>query len=199
MMSGRRAIPIGRAVGPDLPAAAGTSAETARAAAAAPLRLALFQPDMPGNLGAAMRLAAALDLTLDVIEPCGFPLDDRRLRRAAMDYRGRARLVRHRDWMQFRQRTTGSRLVLLSTRARCRYHRFTFDFGDVLLLGRESAGVPEEVHAAADATVRVPLAPGTRSLNVVVAAAMVAGEALRQLRKFPSGPHEDAGDERDER
>ena len=146
--------------------------------------LALYEPDMPGNLGAAMRLGACLDVDLHVIEPCGFPLDDRRLRRAAMDYAGKARMLRHASFAAFEEERKG-RLVLLTTRASEPYHLFRFRPGDVLLLGRESSGVPEAIHAAADSRLRIPMAQNIRSINMVNAASMVLGEALRQLDAFP--------------
>ncbi|MCP5366480.1 MAG: tRNA (cytidine(34)-2'-O)-methyltransferase [Hyphomicrobiales bacterium] len=145
-----------------------------------PLRLALYQPDIPQNTGTILRLAACMGVAVDVIEPCGFVLDDRRLRRAGMDYLDGVEMVRHRAWPAFRDGLSG-RLVLLTTGAERSYLDFAFAPGDVLLLGRESAGVPDAVHAAAHARVAVPMVPGARSLNVAVAAAMVLGEALRQL------------------
>ncbi|MFI4976192.1 MAG: tRNA (cytidine(34)-2'-O)-methyltransferase [Caulobacterales bacterium] len=157
------------------------------------MRLALFQPDIPQNLGAAIRLAACLDVDLEVIGPCAFPLDDRALKRAALDYGPLARISRHDGWGAFLAdpaRTEG-RLVLLTTKGELSHLAFTFEPGDTLLLGRESAGVPDEVHAAADARLTIPLAPGARSLNVVVAAAMALGEALRQTNGFPSGARTD--------
>ena len=152
------------------------------------MRLALFQPDIPQNLGAAMRLAACLGVPLDVIEPCGFPLSDRALRRAAMDYAQIADVRRHASWSLFRTEsvTCGARTVLFTTRAAEPFHDFCFQPADILLFGRESAGVPDEVHHAADARVTIPLAPGARSLNVVTAAAIGLGEALRQINAFPS-------------
>lgn len=149
------------------------------------MRLALFQPDIPQNLGAAIRLAACLDIPLDVVEPCGFPLADAAIRRAAMDYAARARVERHSGWAAFRARAAG-RLVLFTTRGATPLHDFAFRADDVLLFGRESAGAPEEVHARADARVFIPLAAGARSLNVVAAAAMALGEALRQTHGFPA-------------
>ncbi|WP_207483362.1 tRNA (cytidine(34)-2'-O)-methyltransferase [Arenibaculum pallidiluteum] len=143
--------------------------------------LALYEPDIPQNTGALMRLAACLGVPLHVIEPCGFVLDDRRLRRAGMDYLDGLDLRRHASWTRFAAEPPG-RIVLLTTRAAMPYLDFAFAPGDVLLLGRESAGVPEAVHAAADARVAIPLRPGMRSLNVALAAAMVLGEALRQTR-----------------
>jgi len=145
-----------------------------------PLRLALYQPDIPQNTGTILRLAACLGVPLDIIEPCGFVLDDRRLRRAGMDYLDGVEMTRHSSWEAFRRDRRG-RVVLLSTRAETSYLDFRFASGDVLLLGRESAGVPDAVHTAAAARVVVPMTPGARSLNVGMAAAMVLGEAIRQV------------------
>lgn len=152
------------------------------------MRLALFQPDIPQNLGAALRLGACLDVPVDVIEPCGFPLSDAGVRRAAMDYGVLARLQRHASWSDFLsapQRAEG-RLVLFTTRGAAPLHAFAFRPGDTLLFGRESAGAPDEVHAAADARLFIPLAPGARSLNVTVSAAIALSEALRQIDGFPT-------------
>jgi tRNA (cytidine/uridine-2'-O-)-methyltransferase len=148
------------------------------------MRLALFEPDIPQNLGAFIRLAACLGAPLDIIEPCGFPLDDKRIRRAAMDYYDLARIVRHDSWQAFRRDRTPGRLVLLTTSGAQRFPEMAFQRGDTLLLGRESAGVPEAVHDAADLRLRIPLQPGARSLNVALAAAMVLSEALRQTSGF---------------
>ena len=152
------------------------------------MRLALFQPDIPQNLGAALRLGACLGVPIDVIEPCGFPLSDRAMARAAMDYAAKAEVKRHASWAGFRAdplRAEG-RIVLFTTRAAAPHHTFAFGPADILLFGRESAGVPDEVHAAADARLYIPLAPGARSLNVVTAAAIALAEALRQTNGFPS-------------
>ena len=143
------------------------------------IRLALYQPDIPQNCGTLLRLGACLGIPLDVIEPCGFALSDRQLRRAGMDYLELAALERHQDWEAFMARLPG-RLVLLTTSGDQPYQRFEFQAGDTLLLGRESAGVPPEVHAAADARLIIPMRAGLRSLNVAVAGALAAGEALRQ-------------------
>lgn len=151
------------------------------------MRLALYEPDIPQNAGALLRLGACLGVAVDIIEPAGFLLSDRRLKRAGMDYVGAAELVRHASWASFRAGCRG-RLVLLTTRATLAYHHFAFRADDVLLLGRESAGVPEAVHQAADARLRIPLRPGLRSINVSLAAAMVLGEALRQTDQFPKDP-----------
>jgi len=150
------------------------------------MRLALFQPDIPQNLGAAIRLGACLGVPLDVIEPCGFPLSDAAIRRAAMDYATLAQVKRHSGWTDFRtDSATSARLVLFTTRAATPFHDFTFAPDDVLLFGRESAGVPDEVHDAADARLVIPLTAGARSLNVVTAATLALGEALRQIKAFP--------------
>jgi tRNA (cytidine/uridine-2'-O-)-methyltransferase len=150
------------------------------------VRIALFQPDIAANVGAVIRLAARLDVPLTVIEPCGFVWDGRRVRRVGLDYLGHARLERVASFAAFQQtRGAGTvRLVLLTTRASRPYYAVAYRPDDILLVGRESAGVPDAVHVAADLRVRVPMAPGRRSLNVVTALAMVLGEALRQTGGF---------------
>jgi tRNA (cytidine/uridine-2'-O-)-methyltransferase len=150
------------------------------------MRLALFQPDIPQNLGAAIRLAACLGVDLDVIEPCSFPIDDRTLKRAALDYQPLARIARHDSWLSFLAHPARAegRVALFSTVGALPYCDFAFAPGDTLLFGRESAGVPSEVHARAEARLTIPMAPGARSLNVVNAAAMALGEALRQTQGF---------------
>jgi tRNA (cytidine/uridine-2'-O-)-methyltransferase len=150
------------------------------------VRLALYQPDIPQNTGAILRMAACFDLVVDIIEPCGFLIDDRRLKRSLMDYARGLLLQRHESWPAFlASRRDGGRIVLATTKAVVRHVDFAFLPGDTLLFGRESAGVPDEVAAAADATIRIPLAPGRRSLNVAMAAALLAGEALRQTGGYP--------------
>jgi tRNA (cytidine/uridine-2'-O-)-methyltransferase len=154
------------------------------------LRLALYEPDIPQNTGALLRLAACLGVGVDLIEPLGFLLDDRRLRRAALDYAALAQVRRHLSWAAFQAaRSAESRLVLMTTAGATALHDFAFAAGDTILLGRESAGVPEEVHAAADARVVIPLCPPARSLNVALAGAIALAEALRQtggfLARFP--------------
>ena len=144
------------------------------------MRLALFQPDIPQNLGGAIRLAACLGVPLDVIRPAAFPLGAEDVRRAAMDYAALADTVVHDGWSGFRAAQAGRRLVLLTTAGASDLHEFRFREDDVLLMGRESAGVPRDVHDQADARIRIPTAPGARSLNVVAAAAIALGEALRQ-------------------
>lgn len=149
------------------------------------LRLALFQPDIPQNAGTMLRTCACLRVGADLIEPAGFLASDRHFRRSGMDYLDRVDLVRHSSFAAFQQRrlaSPGGRLVLLTTRASLNYLDFGFASDDVVMVGRESAGVPDEVHAGADARVNIAVASGLRSLNVAVAAAMVLGEALRQLR-----------------
>lgn len=148
------------------------------------LRLALFQPDIAPNAGTLMRLCACLGVRLDIIEPCGFVLSDRNFRRAGMDYLDQAPLTRHRDWPEFYNTLNGGRLLALSTKAAMPYTAFDFRNNDVLLLGRESSGLPEDIHTQADARLRVPMQPGFRSLNVAIAGAMVLGEALRQTAGF---------------
>ena len=149
------------------------------------MRIALFEPDIPQNAAALIRLAACLDVPLDIIEPCGFLFSDAGFRRAGLDYIERAEITRHSSWDAFRKALSG-RLVLLTTKADLTHTAFGFTPSDTLLLGRESAGVPEFIHAAANAKVRIPLKPGARSINVAQAGAMVLGEALRQIKGFPS-------------
>ena len=148
------------------------------------MRLALYQPDIPQNAGSLMRLCACLGVPMDIIEPCGFLLTDRNFRRAGMDYRAGTDLTRHESWETFRAGAPG-RLLLLTTRAARSYADFTFHPSDTLILGRESAGVPEDVHQAADERLLIPMRPGMRSINVAQAAAMVLGEGLRQTESFP--------------
>ena len=151
------------------------------------MRLALFEPDIPQNAGSLIRLGACLGVPLDLIEPCGFLLTDRALRRAGMDYIALADVTRHASWAAFLavHRARGGRLLVLTAKGALSYTDYDYAAGDTLLLGRESAGAPEEVHDAADARLRIPLKPGLRSLNVAQAGAMVLGEALRQTRGFP--------------
>ncbi|MCF8480184.1 MAG: tRNA (cytidine(34)-2'-O)-methyltransferase [Rhodospirillum sp.] len=148
--------------------------------------LALYQPDIPQNAGTILRLGACLGVGVDIIEPCGFVLDDKRLRRAGMDYLDRAALTRHASWSAFLDTLPpGRRLVLLTTTGDTPLPKVTFEPGDLLLLGRESAGVPPEVHARCEVRVRVPMVAETRSLNIAVCAAMALGEALRQTAGWP--------------
>jgi tRNA (cytidine/uridine-2'-O-)-methyltransferase len=149
------------------------------------MRLALFQPDIPQNTGAVLRLGACMGVGVDVIEPCGFVWSAAHLRRAGMDYLDQVDLVRHDSWIAFRAARAQARLVLLTTGGACSPWRFAFAPDDVLLLGRESSGVTDEVRAAAAATVRIAMRPPARALNVALAAALVLGEALRQTQLLP--------------
>ncbi len=146
------------------------------------MRIALYQPDIPQNCGTILRLCACLGLEAHIIEPAGFPTSDRAFRRAGMDYLDAVTISRHPSWPAFEawRHAQGSRLVLFTTAATSSYLDFRFEADDVLLFGRESAGVAQDVHAAADARLVIPMRPGLRSLNVALAAAMAAGEALRQ-------------------
>ncbi len=145
--------------------------------------LALYQPDIPQNCGTMLRMCACLGISAAIIEPAGFPVTDKHFRRAGMDYLDHVAIERHTSWRAFEtwRAEAGRRLVLLSTKAARPYTDFAYAPGDILLVGRESAGVPEDVHLAADARILIPLKPALRSLNVAVAAAMVTGEALRQM------------------
>ena len=148
-------------------------------------RLVLFEPDIPQNTGTLMRLCACLGVPLDVVEPCGFILDDRRMRRALMDYWQHLEWTRHASWQAFLSARPGGRLVLLDVAADTDYPDFAFRPDDMLVAGSEGAGVPDAVKAQVDAAVRIPMRSGPRSLNVAVASAMVLGEALRQTGLFP--------------
>lgn len=152
------------------------------------MRLALYQPDIPQNAGTLMRLCACMGLPMDIVEPCGFILSDKNLKRAGMDYMDRLALTRHSDWEAFRAQTKPARVVLLTTKSDTFFHDFCFRQDDILLLGRESAGVPDCVHDNCDARITIPIAAGLRSLNVAVAGAMAIGEALRQTGQFPAPP-----------
>ncbi len=149
------------------------------------MRLALFEPDIPQNTGAILRLGACCGVPVDLIEPFGFLWEDRRLKRAGLDYLSAVDLARHRSWAQFCAVREKGRLVLMTTRGAIPYHRFAFRADDTLLFGSETSGVPDAVHEAAAARLVIPLRPGLRSLNVALAAAMVLGEALRQTGQMP--------------
>ena len=146
------------------------------------MQIALFQPDIPQNTGTILRLCACLDVAAHIIEPAGFPVSDRAFRRAGMDYLDQVRLTRHVSWTKFEEwrRGTGFRLVLFTTKGVTSYLDFRYGASDILLFGRETVGVTDEVVAAADARLKIPIKPGLRSLNVAMAAAMAVGEALRQ-------------------
>lgn len=153
----------------------------------APLGLALFEPDIPQNAGTILRMAACFGLPAHIIGPAGFPMSDRAFRRAGMDYLDAVVIERHIDWTGFEawRRDRGHRLVLATTRGSVPHVGVGFRAGDILLFGRESAGVPDFVHAAADLAVRIPMRSGLRSLNIAVSAAILSGEAMRQLNVFP--------------
>jgi tRNA (cytidine/uridine-2'-O-)-methyltransferase len=148
------------------------------------MRLALYEPDIPQNTGAILRLAACLGVAVDLIEPLGFPFDDRRMRRSGMDYLDRVEIRRHENWASFQAARTG-RIVLLTTAGDHALPAFAFESSDTLLLGRESAGVPAAIHEAADIRLRIPMQPEMRSLNIALAAALALGEALRQIDAWP--------------
>jgi tRNA (cytidine/uridine-2'-O-)-methyltransferase len=149
------------------------------------MRIALFEPDIPQNTGTILRLAACLGVEAHIIEPAGFPTSDRAFRRAGMDYLDQVTITRHASFPAFEawRASAGARLILFTTRAATSYLDHAFQRGDVLLFGRESAGVPDQVHSAADARLVIPMRDGLRSLNVAMAAAMAVGEALRQIAR----------------
>ena len=159
------------------------------------MRIALYQPDIAPNAGAIFRLAAVLGVVVDLIEPAGFVMTDRRLKRVGLDYLDKVNITRHVSWRSYSTlRNSGNmragRLLLLTTSGGDRYVDFDYHASDTLLLGRETAGVPAEVHSAVDARLRIPMKAGQRSLNVAVAAAMVLGEALRQTDLWPDRQQE---------
>jgi tRNA (cytidine/uridine-2'-O-)-methyltransferase len=147
------------------------------------LRIALYQPEIPGNTGAVLRLGACLGVAVDIIEPTGFDISDKNLKRAGMDYLEMAALRRHTDFAAFEawRKEEGRRLLLLTTKGATAYTQFKFKPNDIILFGRESAGVPDSVHALADARLTIPMMPGARSLNLSVSAAITSSEALRQF------------------
>jgi tRNA (cytidine/uridine-2'-O-)-methyltransferase len=146
------------------------------------MQIALFQPDIPQNTGTILRLCACLDVTAHIIEPAGFPVSDRHFRRSGMDYLDQVALMRHDSWAKFQQWRLEAhyRLVLFTTKGAVSYLDYRYGADDILLFGRESAGVPDDVAAAADARLVIPIKPGLRSLNIAMATAMALGEALRQ-------------------
>jgi tRNA (cytidine/uridine-2'-O-)-methyltransferase len=149
------------------------------------MRLALYQPDMAGNVGAVLRTTACLDVMCDIIEPCGFAFSERALRRSGMDYADQARIQRHPDWASFLETLASARIVLMSSKASTPLPRFAFQPDDIILMGSESSGAPADVHDRADARVYIPMAPGFRSLNISVSAGIALAEALRQTHQFP--------------
>jgi tRNA (cytidine/uridine-2'-O-)-methyltransferase len=152
------------------------------------MQIALYQPDIPQNAGTILRLCACLGVPAHLIEPAGFPISDRHFRRAGMDYLDQVDIGRHASWAAFEDWRRGEdlRLILFTTKGATSYLDHAFAPGDILLFGRESAGVPEQVQTAADARLLIPMRPGLRSINVAMAAAMALGEALRQTEGFPA-------------
>ncbi len=151
-----------------------------------PLRIALYQPDIPQNTGTILRTAACLNLGVDIIEPCGFILGSSRMRRAGMDYLDFVDLIRHRSWNQFRLHHSHKRLILLTTKGTVKYIDFEYKRGDILIFGSETNGVPQNIHLTVEHRLNIPLTKNARSLNIAQASAMVTGEALRQLSDFPN-------------
>jgi len=151
------------------------------------MHLALYQPDIPQNAGTILRLCACLGVTAHLIEPAGFPISDKNFRRAGMDYLDQIDIRRHIGWADFEiwRKSIGARLILATTRGATPYPDFAFRSDDILLMGRESAGVPGVVHESADARLLIPMRAGLRSINVAISAAMILGEALRQMDAFP--------------
>ena len=149
------------------------------------MRIALYQPDIAGNVGAVLRTAACLDVACDIIEPCGFAFSERALKRAGMDYAVQARISRHADWTAFLEAAGAARIVLMSSKASTALPSFAFQSDDILLMGSESSGAPPAVHERADARVYIPMAKGFRSLNISVSAGIALAEGLRQTHQFP--------------
>lgn len=150
------------------------------------MKLALYQPEIPQNTGTLLRLGACMGVSVHIIEPCGFILSDRRLRRSGMDYLDTAAMTRHASWQEFQQtKSADERYVLLTPDSDCNYVDFNFRQHDVLIMGQESCGVPNDVHKIMDGRIGIPMRAGHRSLNVAIAAAMVLGEALRQTHSWP--------------
>ena len=150
------------------------------------MRLALYQPEIPQNLGTLLRLGACLSVPLDIIDPCNFPLSDSRLRRAGMDYLERASLTRHKDWEDFLKSTRPRRIILLTPHASRSFLDFVFEKKDTLLLGRESTGIPPDIAEQLEIHLKIPMLPERRSMNVALAGAMALSEALRQTNLFPT-------------
>ena len=144
------------------------------------MHIALYKPDIPQNTAAIIRLSACLNLTLHIIEPCGFNINDSRFKRVVMDYMGNCEIFRHRDYEEFLKKNKKNRIILMTTKAANYYHKFKFKKKDILLFGRESAGVPEDLHKSIKNKVKIPMNKKTRSLNVAMSVAIISTEALRQ-------------------
>ena len=145
------------------------------------MHIALYKPDIPQNTAAIIRLCSCLDLKLHIIEPCGFNLNDSRFKRVVMDYMGYSKIFKYEDYNIFLNKNLKSRIILMTTKAKKSYHKFKFKKDDILLFGRESAGVPKTLHENVKNKLKIPMNKKTRSLNVVVSIAIVASEALRQI------------------
>lgn len=145
------------------------------------LQIALYQPDMPQNVGAAMRLCACLDIALDIIEPCGFPWNIKKIRQSGMDYINKVTITHHASWEAFKKAYPDRRFVLMTTKSSRSYTDFQFNENDILIAGRESAGVPLDIHQSIESRITIPMKEETRSLNIINATAMITGEALRQI------------------
>lgn len=150
------------------------------------MRIALYQPDIPQNTGTILRMAVCFGLPVDIIEPCGFLFDDKLLRRAGMDYLPKAKITRYPSWEHFLKQKPNGRLILMTTHGSVPLTDFQFQKEDILLFGRESCGVPEEVHACANGRILIPMKSSERSLNLAVSCAIATGEALRQTHQFPT-------------
>lgn len=146
------------------------------------IHIALYQPDIPQNVGAAMRLCACLGISLDIIHPCGFPWDYKKIKQSGMDYVEQVDLIEHNSWAAFQETYKERRIVLMTTKTNTAYTDFEFQENDILMAGRESAGVPEEVHEQLEHHITIPMAGQARSLNIINATSMIAGEALRQIK-----------------
>lgn len=144
------------------------------------IKIALYQPDIPQNVGAMIRLAACTGVSLDIIEPCGFPWNEKKIKQSAMDYLTLVNVTRHASWQEFVQVNEGRRIILMTTKTEDTYVDFEFRDGDILLAGQESVGVPDHVHESVDGRITIPMHGDARSLNIVNATSMIVGEALRQ-------------------
>jgi len=148
------------------------------------MKIALYQPDIAGNVGTIIRLGACMGIDIDIIEPCGFPFNKEKIRRSGMDYIDYVKITRYSSFKDFQEKNKGSRIVLLTTKASQPYTDFKFRKNDILMAGRETAGVPESVHKAVDARILIPMQKGMRSLNVAISVAIVVGEGIRQISKL---------------
>ena len=148
------------------------------------ISIALYKPDIPQNTAAIIRLSACFTMKVHIIEPCGFSLDDSRFKRVVMDYLGYSNIIRYDDFDQFKKKNIKSRIILMTTKSKKNYHEFMFEKNDILLFGRESAGVPKNIHNVLKNKLKIPINKKTRSLNVAISAAIVSAEALKQKKLF---------------